>query len=499
MNNRETIAVIWLKRDLRLEDNEAIFNALSTQKRAILIYVFEQILLQDPHYSERHFNFIKESLIDLNKRLKKYNTKVLTVESDMVNVFNLLQSRFKIEHLFSHKETGLKITYERDKNITRYCRNNLIDWIENDSNGVKRGLQDRNNWFENWNAYMVAPPFKCNPSSNQFLSITTIESLEQLFKIPDLQTPESSYFQKGGTTMAWRYANTFFETRYKNYMFNISKPELSRTSCSRLSPYIAWGNVSVRQIYLKGAQVKQASSNKRHLGAFLSRLRWQAHFIQKFEMEHTMENASVNKGYHRLKKSISKVYIEAWKHGQTGLPLVDASMRCLNTTGYLNFRMRAMLVSFFTHILWQPWQEATTHLSQMFLDFEPGIHFPQLQMQAGETGINNLRIYNPIKNGIEHDPEASFIKKWVPELAHLDTHFAHEPYTMTPLEQKFYNFKLEQDYPLPIVDIKLNRKNASDVLWNMKKHPAVKKESLRILKKHTLDDRTKMLRDARNT
>ena len=234
-------------------------------------------------------------------------------------------------------------------------------------------------------------------------------------------------------------------------------------------------------------------TNAKHIGAFLSRLRWQAHFIQKFEMEHIMENASVNKGYHKLKKSISKKYQEAWKKGQTGYPLVDACMRCLQETGYLNFRMRALTVSFFTHILWQPWQDATTHLSQMFLDFEPGIHFPQLQMQAGETGINNLRIYNPVKNGIEHDEDAQFIKKWVPELKNLDTVFAHEPYLMTPLEQQMYNFSLGENYPNPIVDLKNTRKKASDILWNLKKNPEVRKESNRILLKHTLSDRNILL------
>jgi deoxyribodipyrimidine photo-lyase len=275
-------------------------------------------------------------------------------------------------------------------------------------------------------------------------------------------------------------------------MFNISKPALARESCSRLSPYIAWGNISIRQVFNEALRCK-TESNKKHLGAFISRLRWQAHFIQKFEMEHTMENASINKGYQKLKKSISLEYQKAWEEGKTGFPLIDACMRCLTETGYLNFRMRAMLVSFFTHILWQPWQASSQHLSRLFLDFEPGIHFPQLQMNAGETGINLLRIYNPIKNSLEHDEDGTFIRKWIPELAHLETPFVHEPYLMTPLDQQFNNFELGVDYPNPIVEIKVARKKASDILWNMKKNTEVKKESERILRKHTLSNRDSLL------
>jgi deoxyribodipyrimidine photo-lyase len=495
MSEKEHINVVWLKRDLRLQDNEAIANALNTNKRTIILYVFEHILLNDDHYSERHFNFIKESLRDINKALEQYNTKVLTVISDITNTFNQLQTFYKIDTIYSHVETGLLITYNRDKEFKRYCRNNFINWIENKNNGVERGLVNRDNWFDNWESYMYKNLEVFQPNDNQFLTLSEIETLESVFTVTDLETPKQTRFQKGGSEIGWRYANSFFDSRHEDYMFNISKPEASRSSCSRISPYIAWGNLSIRQVFQKGKAIKKQTKDKRHIAAFLSRLRWQAHFIQKFEMEHTMEEASVNKGYHKLKKSISEEYQQAWFEGKTGFPLVDASMRCLIETGYVNFRMRAMLASFFTHILWQPWQAATTHLSQLFLDFEPGIHFPQLQMQAGETGINNLRIYNPTTNSLKHDPDATFIRKWVPELAELETPFVHEPYLMTEMEQTFYNFKLGENYPHPIVDIKTNRKRASDILWNMKNDPEVRRESNRILKRHTLSQRNRMLRD----
>ncbi|NEQ48693.1 MAG: deoxyribodipyrimidine photo-lyase [Leptolyngbya sp. SIO3F4] len=477
--------VVWFKRDLRLQDHAPLATAVDADLPVLLVYILETSLLQDENHSERHTRFILESIADLNRQLQEQGTQIQVFHAEAQEVFTWLQQQFGLHTVFSHEETGLRITYDRDVSLATWFREQGVVWNEFQSNGVERGRSNRQDWSKRWHIAMNEPVSEVNWDGASWVDINLSFPGKPL---PET-TPRPAAMQPGGETTAHRYMQSFLYERGTFYSKHISKPEQSRQSCSRLSPYLAWGNLSIRQVYQAYKQARTEVSHKKPLAAFATRLRWHCHFIQKFEMEDRMEFEPYNSGYNLLEKTFNPEWFEAWKTGTTGYPLVDACMRAVNETGYLNFRMRAMVVSFWTHHLWQPWKPGAIWLAQQFLDFEPGIHYAQFHMQAGATGINTIRIYNPVKQAQDHDPDGSFVHRWVPELSALEPPYLCEPWKLPPLEQERIGFRLGEHYPHPIIDIKESGQYARKRLWSHRNHRAVRAESKRILQRHTMPNR----------
>lgn len=486
---KQHINIVWLKRDIRTQDHAPLQAAESAGIPYLILYVFMPEVMQHADAALRHHQFCWHALKEQHEKLKKYDREVTICYGSIEEVFSYYLKAYEVRQVFSHQESGTEITWQQDRKIQRLLTSQGVKWQEFQRDGVERGISDRKGWDKRWFQTMYSPSIENQYSQQEYPAFENpFPAPSELAASLEAIPPQ---FQPPGERHAWRYLRSFAEERGKRYHLDISKPAKSRYSCGRISPYLAWGNLSIRQAHQFLKNHPNYKTNKRAFNGLCTRLKWHCHFIQKFEVECTYETICINRGYEALEHGTDEKIIEAWKTGKTGYPLVDANMRCVMETGWINFRMRAMLVSFFCHHLDQNWKDGAYHLAQQFLDYEPGIHYPQFQMQAGTTGINTVRIYNPVKQSQDHDPEGTFIKKWVPELQPVPTAYLHEPWKMPPLEAVSIGFEIGKDYPLPIVDLAASGKAARTKIWGHRKHAEVRKEKERILKTHTRNNRAK--------
>ena len=481
-------ALVWFKRDLRLGDHAPLAAAQQFES-ALGLFIIEPEWLQSPEFSAARVQFALESLAPLRLALQQRGLPLLVRVGSATSVLSELLGQTPFTHLLSHEETGPMWSYQRDVDVANWCAAHRIAWQEFTQTGVVRRLRSRFGWAKRWQARMDAPRIS---SQGGFagvpgLALDDVPTLQALGIRPDIKS-----LQRGGEAVAWSVLEDFLDGRGRDYRRAMSSPLTAPDACSRLSPHLAFGTISMRSVHqaTEGAIASlRAGADERDLAkalrSFSGRLRWHCHFMQKLEDQPSIEFENFARVCDGLRENdFDATRFEAWCAGQTGYPMVDACMRSLVATGWLNFRMRAMLVSFASYHLWLHWRPTGIFLARQFLDFEAGIHWSQMQMQSGTTGINTLRMYSPTKQAQDQDPDGRFIRHWVPELARVPLPYLAEPWKMNDTLQRMASCTIGQDYPAPIVDDKVAIKAAKDRMYGLRQTPEARAEANAVQSRH---------------
>lgn len=479
-------SVVWFKRDLRAHDHAALA-AAAAQGPLLCLYIVEPRYWREPDTSSQHYLFLQECLIDLEASLTRRGISLLLRVGEVVDVLQSLYQVAPFSALFSHEETGNAFTFERDKAVARWCRGQNVPWSEFAQTGVVRRLASRQGWAQGWEERVAQPCIPVPdmravklPLARQRLPEAT-ELCVHLFDPPQRQV--------GGRRQGIRVLHEFLTERSAQYSGGISSPLSAPTACSRLSPYLAYGCLSLREVVQATrrqlAMLPTDSGRQRKgLQGFMKRLHWHCHFMQKLESEPEIEWRNMHQGYDGLRESeFNHAYLDTLMHGRTGWPLVDACVAMLNATGWLNFRMRAMLVSVAAYPLWLHWRPVGLWLARAFLDYEPGIHWSQLQMQSGTTGINATRVYNPIKQALDHDPKGVFVRHWLPCMRRVPDAWLFEPWRMPPSVREQYRLS-GTCISAPVVDLESATRQAKQRLHDRRAQQHVRAAKQGVLERH---------------
>jgi|TARA_R110000851_G_scaffold198531_1_gene349628 deoxyribodipyrimidine photo-lyase len=487
------LQVVWFKRDLRIHDHAPLANAAAAGP-VLPLFAIEPGQWQAPDSALRHWLFAADSIIDLSSALETLGLPLCIWQGDIVDGLNALKAHHGELVLHSHEETGNAWSFARDLRVKAWCQQHDTPWHEARQHGVVRGLKsrvaDRNAWEKQWETLMTAPTATAPQNAQAAEGWQAFHHIdaEQLHGLTlGFDTTPCPERQPGGRSEGRAIWRSFVSQRGRRYRGSLSKPLLAWEFGSRLSPHLAWGTLSMREVVqsLRRQRKKHAEDTpwSRSLRAFASRLHWHCHFIQKLESEPSIESQTLHPALRGLReRDPEHPNLIAWKRGQTGVPLVDACMRSLIATGWINFRMRAMLISHATFGLGLHWIEPALHLARLFTDFEPGIHYPQVQMQAGATGTNALRVYNPMKQAEDNDPSGEFVARWVPELTTLPLEWRARPWALPESLRQRFGFQPGEHYPLPN-DFEAEARHWKKMLYEMRRTPEARDASQAIVDK----------------
>lgn len=469
-------ALVWLRRDLRLHDHHALAQATQEAQEVHLVFNFDPTLLDPLPQDDRRLTFIIESLKDIEEQLNKVGSTLWLSYGDPAKEIAKLVKKLKIERLYYNHDYE-PYAKTRDKKVIEalscevfHFKDTVVfeggEILTNKGEIYKVFTPYKRSWYERLAQQdKQLPLYKVSKKKfvredNNKNSILKTDWHKKLGFIP------TKNLLSGGQAAAQKKLKEF-ESLIMDYeqARDFPTPEVEQGRTSNLSPYIRHGNLSIRDMF-RSAFAGTTSGHQ----TWASELIWREFYMTIVDQFPHVAKKTFRPEYEDIKWRGGKKELEAWKSGQTGYPLVDAAMRCLNSTGMMHNRLRMVVASFLCKTLLVDWKKGERYFALKLLDFDLAANNGgwQWSSSTGTDAQPYFRIFNPYSQSEKFDKEGQFIKRWCPELSHFNSKLIHNPSLADMIQQSEAGCTLGVDYPHPIVDYKAKRAEALEMYKEVK-------------------------------
>ncbi len=460
--------IIWFRNDLRLQNNLTIKNLIDRNSSALPIYILDSDSLGSASKT-----WLYKSLSELNNQLKN---QLKVYDGNAVNIIEMLIQNYQITEISWNRKFDNKSIQEdqKVKKITK--KHNVKEFIYNSS----LLMNPEDTLKKDGTPYRVFTPFYKNNylgSSYKTLyvnisEITILENKEDknIERLKDLLLPQNTWHEKfdrywePGEIGAQKKLTEFLENGLFNYAEGRNRPDLD--SVSRLSPHIHFGEISPSEIVNYLGDIDSEDKEK-----FYTELVWREFSHNLLYFNPKLDTVNLQEKFNSFPWLKNKVYLNAWQTGNTGYPIVDAGMRELWETGYMHNRVRMIVGSFLVKNLLHHWHYGRDWFKDTLLDADDANNNASWQWIAG-TGADAapyFRIFNPVTQSQKFDPNAQYIRKFVPEIDGLPNTYIHDPSNAPKAVLDNSGIKIGQSYPKSIVDLKESRERALSAFSKLKK------------------------------
>ncbi len=475
-------AVHWFRRDLRLSDNIALDMALKEADEVICLFILDSRLLET---SPSRTAFLYSCLRSLDESLQKQGGRLILRQGDPKRELEKLLREGKASTLYFNRDYSpfaLRRDAEIEKGLTEqgFTVKTAKDLVIFEEQEILTGSNEPYNVFtpykKRWlERISIAIPTRFESDYKSLrLQSDEAKALHSL-PLPEIEAKADlgdTWYLPGGESEAHRrlkiwagakVARPEGSGRIEEYRDNRNTPSLEGTS--RLSPFLRFGAVSVRQCYraaMNAREVVERVAQRDGIDTWIGELIWRDFYYQiMFNFPRVM-TGPFQKKYKSLKWNYNPEYLAAWQQGRTGYPIIDAGMRQLNHESWMHNRLRMITASFLTKHLLLNWQEGEGYFWEKLVDGDPAANNGGWQWSAstGTDAQPYFRVFSPAAQSQKFDPEGIYIKRFVPELAKVPAKYIHEPWTMPLSLQEHLGVVIGKNYPAPVVDHKTAREKA---------------------------------------